>query len=84
MPSTDPTWQHYRGRVAALTRSRPDDDPELVEARRRLAELRLADNVQKLVDAAPPLTDAQRERIISILYAPRTRQRTAAKSGGAA
>lgn len=56
-----------RGRVAALTRSRPADDPELVEARRDLAAEVIAQHVAKVVAKAPPLTPEQRDRIAAIL-----------------
>ena len=36
-----------RGRVASLTRSRPADDPQLIEARRALAAEKLAAYVSK-------------------------------------
>lgn len=62
-----------RGRVAALTRSRPSDDPELVEARRDLAAEVIAQHAAKVVSKAPPLTPEQRDRIAAIL-----------RSGGAA
>lgn len=56
-----------RGRVASLTRSRPADDPELIQARANLAAEKLADYVARVVAEAPPLTDAQRDRIASLL-----------------
>ncbi|MCV7750891.1 hypothetical protein O3783_01265 [Micrococcus luteus] len=56
-----------RGRVASLTRSRPADDPELIEARTNLAAEKLAAYVSAVVAEAPPLTDAQRDRIAALL-----------------
>lgn len=56
-----------RGRVAALTRSRTPDDPELLSARRDLAADVIAQHVAKVVAKAPPLTPAQRDRIGAIL-----------------
>jgi hypothetical protein len=56
-----------RGKIAALSRSRRPDDPELVEARRNLRAERLADHVRKVVAEAPSLTDEQRDRIAAIL-----------------
>lgn len=58
---------HERARVAALTRSRTPDDPELVDARRNLAAERLAAYIEKTVSAAPPLSDAQRLRLTDLL-----------------
>lgn len=56
-----------RGRVASLTRSRAADDPELIEARTNLAAEKLAAYVSAVVAEAPPLTDAQRDRIAALL-----------------
>jgi len=61
------TWKHERARVASLTRSRPADDPELVDARQKLKAERLAGHVAKVVAQAPPLTPAQRDRIAVLL-----------------
>lgn len=58
---------HYRGRVAALSRSRRPDDAELIEARRRLAAEKLASYVSRVVAEAPPLTNEQRHRIAQLL-----------------
>ena len=56
-----------RARVAALSRSRTDDDPELIDARRTLAADRLAAYIQQTVDAAPPLSSDQRDRLALLL-----------------
>ncbi|MHC9294186.1 hypothetical protein ACRCUN_17115 [Mycobacterium sp. LTG2003] len=64
-----PTKLSQRGRVAALSRSRPADDPELLEAKRNLAALSLEDYVRRVVASAPPLTDEQRDRIAALLRA---------------
>jgi hypothetical protein len=72
------SWTHTRARIAALSRSRPPDDPELVELRLRLpleradatrddyAEYMFA-AVARLIAQAPPLTDGQIARIDAIL-----------------
>jgi len=60
-------WTHHRGRVAALSRSRTADDPELVDARQQLAAARLEYHVKRVLAEAPPLTDSQRDRIAQIL-----------------
>lgn len=65
--STDQARRHERARIASLTRSRQPDDPELVDARRNLAALRLEECVRKTVADAPPLTAEQRDRIAAIL-----------------
>ena len=67
-------WTASRARVAALSRDRKDDDPDLVQARLdfaadrrdRLAD-RLAEDIARAVADAPPLTQAQRDRIVQIL-----------------
>jgi hypothetical protein len=61
------TTRHYRGRVAALTRSRAGNDPELVDAKLKLRETRLAEYIQQTVDEAPPLTEEQRTRLSLLL-----------------
>lgn len=60
-------WHPYRAQVAALSRSRTADDPDLIEARRNLRAARLEEHVQKALEDAPPLTDSQRERIARLL-----------------
>jgi hypothetical protein len=52
--------------VAGL-HARPDDDPELIEARRNLRAIRLEDHVTKVLAQAPPLTVEQRDRIAALL-----------------
>jgi hypothetical protein len=60
------SWTHERGRVAALTRSREPDDPELVEARRNMRAERLAVYIQKCVEQSPPLSEAQIDRLTAL------------------
>lgn len=61
------SWTSERARVASLSRSRPADDPELVEARQNLKALRLEEYVRKTVEQAPPLSDDQLQTIASLL-----------------
>lgn len=71
LPLEDPvSWTAERARVASLTRSRPADDPDLVNARRDLRAERLAEAIRKTVAEAPPLTDEQRARLASLLHTP--------------
>lgn len=56
-----------RARVASLSRSRTPDDPELVDARRNMRAERLAEHIKRTVDAAPPLTVEQRDRLALLL-----------------
>ena len=59
--------RHERAKVAALTRSRAANDPELVEARRNLLAARLEDHIRRTVDTAPPLSAEQRDRLAILL-----------------
>lgn len=61
------SWTQERARVASLSRSRTADDPDLVQARERLRVARFEEHVRKLVDSAPPLTDAQRDKLALLL-----------------
>lgn len=67
MSQTVESWTHHRARVASLSRSRTTDDPELVAARRDLAAAKLEEHIERALASAPPLSDAQRERLASIL-----------------
>jgi hypothetical protein len=58
---------HYKATAAALTRSRPADDPDLIEARRNLRAAVLAAHVEKSLAGAPALTDSQRRGIARLL-----------------
>lgn len=61
------SWTHERARVASLSRSRTPGDPDLVDARRNLKVERLAVYIARVVDAAPPLTAEQRDRLALLL-----------------
>lgn len=67
MVSISPSVAHERARVASLSRDRKPDDPELIQARQNLAALTLAQHVERVLAAAPPLTDEQRTRISALL-----------------
>jgi hypothetical protein len=67
--SSDLSWRSERARLAALRRYRAADDPDVLAADRGLRAIRLAEHVQRVVDAAPPLTTEQRSRIARILLA---------------
>lgn len=62
-----PEVAQARGRYAALTRSRDDNDPALIEAKQALAEAKLLSDIEKLVAAAPPLTAAQLTKLRTLL-----------------
>jgi hypothetical protein len=62
-------------RIARAVKAR---DPEAeTQARRELAEAKIADYIRRVVDAAPPLTDEQRTRLAELL-------RPVRREGGAA
>jgi hypothetical protein len=71
------TPHQARARVAALSRSRATDDPDFVDAHRDLAAANIAAYIKRTVDAAPPLTAEQRDRLALLL-------RGSAGAGGAA
>ncbi|TQM62581.1 hypothetical protein FBY41_2617 [Humibacillus xanthopallidus] len=57
----------HRGRVAALSRSRSADDPDLIAARRALKVEGLAEHIARTVAEWPPLTEAQLSRLAVLL-----------------
>jgi hypothetical protein len=61
------SWQSERARVASLTRSRPPNHPDLIEARRDLKAARLADYIERTLAKAPPLTSEQRAKLAELL-----------------
>lgn len=65
------SWTHDRARVAALSRDRKPDDPDLLAAKRdlraSLSAARAEEYISRLVAEAPPLTDDQRSRIAALL-----------------
>jgi hypothetical protein len=68
--TVDPAVLSRRGRLNAMQRHHGPDDPRVVELRRETAADAIARYVRKVVDAAPPLTDEQRNRIAALLRAP--------------
>ncbi|GAB3568949.1 hypothetical protein GCM10027405_31420 [Arthrobacter alkaliphilus] len=60
-----------RGRVAALSRSRPDDDPEFIAARQNLKALSLEEQIQRTVNSWPELTTDQMARLSGLFRSAR-------------
>ena len=60
---------HQGAKIAALSRSRKANDPDLLNARRELAAANLEKYVSEVVAKAPPLTPEQRTRIAALLRA---------------
>lgn len=63
------TSRHHRANLAALTRYRPADDPELIEARRLLAIARVEDRIRAAVESAPPLPPDVAARLRQLIVA---------------
>ena len=61
------SWTRDRATVASLSRVRPSNDPQLIEARQNLKAAKLEEYVARVVATAPPLTDEQASRIASML-----------------
>ena len=61
------TWKSERARLAALSRHRSGDTQAIDDARRNLRAARLEDAIREAVDAAPPLSDEQRDHLARIL-----------------
>lgn len=67
-----PEIARLRGSVNGYTRAirdgkRRPDDPEIIAARRDLAYAGLAEHIRRVVDAAPPATPEQLDRLNAIL-----------------
>ncbi len=63
--SPDPVVR-LRGRVGLLTASKAPSE-EIAKARADLAEALVEARIAKLIEAAPPLSDEQRNRLIALL-----------------
>lgn len=61
-----PAEKTDRARVAALCRHRPND-PKTHELAAAFKAERLAQHIRRVVDSAPPLTPAQRDRLAVLL-----------------
>ncbi|WP_273733367.1 hypothetical protein [Mycolicibacterium septicum] len=56
-----------RNKLASTARHHSDDPSKIDDARRDLAEAKIADYVERVLAAAPPLTDEQRVRLAELL-----------------
>jgi hypothetical protein len=63
-----------RGKLGATARRFPNDPDRLAEARRDLAAAKLQDYIERTLADAPPLSDAQRERLALLLHRPAVSQ----------
>lgn len=64
---TRPVWSASRGRVAALSRFRQADDPELVAARQDLKAGMLEEHVREVVGTWPALRPEQLDKLAVLL-----------------
>lgn len=66
MPA-NPSVRSAAARYSSLSRDLDPANPRLVEALRRLRELKLEQHIREVVDTAPPLTVEQRTRLAELL-----------------
>jgi hypothetical protein len=72
MSATPPTdWRTHRARVAALSRDRRPNDPELLQAKRLLKQARLAEVITTALAKGPELSRAQRIDLVDLLIGER-------------
>jgi hypothetical protein len=69
MAPMSPERRHVRSRIAVVTRDNPTS-PELTDLRREFAALKIEDYIREVVASAPPLTQAQIDRLSVLLNAP--------------
>jgi len=60
-------WESARARLAVTTRHYGSAAPVTLDARRDLRAARAEDYIKHLVDAAPPLTAEQRDKLAVLL-----------------
>lgn len=70
------SWTKTRSQIATTLQRDPNAD--VSQLRQQLKAERLADYIKRTVEAAPPLTDEQRDRLVLIL-----RSTTGGASGAA-
>ena len=75
------SWHSDRARVAALTRSRPASDPELIAAHRAFKAGVLAEQVRRAVNEPPALTGEQIAEIGAIPHRMPPRKETQPRPG---
>jgi hypothetical protein len=61
------TWKTKRAQIARRSQDLPPNAPELIELRQELKEQRLAEYIEHVLAAAPPLTAEQRTRLAELL-----------------
>jgi|tagenome__1003787_1003787.scaffolds.fasta_scaffold20781461_2 hypothetical protein len=66
----DPGWKSKRGELAARYRHHGADDEQVVSLSQEFAADALEDHIRRVVDQAPALSAAQRDRLAALLRAP--------------
>jgi hypothetical protein len=64
---TAETWTHARSVLALTIQKYGKDSPQAVEARANFKACRLGYHIEKILESAPPLTDAQRNTLAELL-----------------
>ncbi|MFD0003546.1 hypothetical protein ACFVJ4_14135 [Streptomyces sp. NPDC127178] len=73
MAAKTPERRKICAEIAATERHHGPDDPKLPEMHRDLRAAGLEEHIRHVVDAAPPLTDAQRSKLaVLLLTAPQS------------
>lgn len=68
MPSMTGEERHkLGGKLGGLRKNRPDADDEIKAIQATLATEKLAAYIRRVVDAAPPLSQEQRDRLSALL-----------------
>jgi hypothetical protein len=68
MAAKSPVRQHLVSTIAAIEKHNGPGDKRLTDLRAKLATENIADHIRKVVDAAPPLSASQRERLALLLH----------------
>ena len=58
---------HARSKLGLATRDKGAEHPETIDARRNLAEAKIAAYIRRTVEKSPPLSAEQRDRLASLL-----------------
>ena len=65
--AAEEAWTHARSALALTIQKYGKDSPQADEARAKYKARRLAHHIEKILDEAPPLTDAQRTKLAELL-----------------
>lgn len=68
MAAKSPVRRRLVGTIAAIEKHNGPDDHRIGELRAELATESIAEHIRKVIDAAPPLSASQRERLALLLH----------------